>query len=529
MMRNNQTKAVIILSAVLLLLVLVYIFVSIPMKNEMNKTPDVTAAVPETEDGEAVGLANKILVYPQVSTDDIQSIIVINEYGRYKIYRNTETDSPEIEGFEGVAFHEQNMSSLMTSCGYPLAITKVGKTEDLSEYGLDKTLDENGNVVEQPPRFVMKTKDGVEYKCYIGDKITTGTGYYFLYEGRPDTVYVLDTSIAETLLAPVEVLVEPMIITPMTQNDYFMVHDFILRRYDQTIICFDYIEEADRKGTEFETSTYRMLYPQNITPSAEAISSAMKQIYQAGGDEQAETKLEVVCLGVTDETLAKYNIGDDAYVVQYDYWERDLSTAGSPVTVRENMILISPRNPDGSYYVASPYFQQIVKAEAEACDFLTWDLFDWVEAPFFQMKIGYVTDISVSDGRGFEVDYKLEGEGQELVVTEVNTGYKPDVNNFRQFYKTLLYSSYEGDCSLESSEKEALKALDDSEAQVVFTVKTDAGRVLTYKFYQYSERRSYVTLNGEGEFYCLKTVAEKILADAKRVQSGEPITSTDKY
>ncbi len=521
-------RAIIILSAILLVLFNTYVFAAIPMRNEMNKTPEVTADIPETEDGEALGLANRILVYPQVATKDIQSIIVINEHGRYKIYRNAETDKPEIEGFEGVAFHEQNMASLMTSCGYPLAITKVGKVDNLSEYGLDKTVDENGNVIEQPPRFVMKTKDEVEYKCYIGDKITTGTGYYFLYEERPDTVYVLDTSIAETLLAPVEVLVEPMIITPMTQNDYFMVHDFILMRNDETIIAFDYIEEAERKGTEFETSTYKMLYPQNLTPSAEAISSAMTKLHLAVTDQQS-TSLEVACLGVDDEILAKYNIGDDAYVIQYDYWQRDLSVADSPVTVRENLLLISPRNPDGSYYVAAPYFQQIVKAEGELFDFLTWDRFDWVEAPFFQMKIGYVTDISVSDGRDFKVDYKLEGEGQELVVTERNTGYKPDVSNFRQFYKTLLYSSYEGECSLEPSEIDAFKAMDDSEAQVVFTVKTDAGRVLTYKFYQYSERRSYVTLNGEGEFYCLKTVAEKILADAKRVQAGEPITSTDKY
>ena len=119
--------------------------------------------------------------------------------------------------------------------------------------------------------------------------------------------------------------------------------------------------------------------------------------------------------------------------------------------------------------------------------------------------------------------------GTDLVVTERGTGNKPDVKNFRQFYKTLLYASYEGECGLMESEMESYRGMGDSEAQLILTIHTESGRELRYRFFRYSERRSYIELNGEGEFYTLRTMADKILADAKRVQSGEPIGSTDKY
>lgn len=507
-MIKKQTTVAIIFAILFVVLIVAYFAVVRPITSEPEETE--TEAPVETDEGEAVGMADKILVYPYVESKQIQSITVNNSYGRYRVFRDS-SDTPQIEGHEGVAFEEEKMSSLMTSIGYPLAITKVGAADDLSEYGLVETTDEEGNV-KKPATFEMITKDGTVYNGVIGDKIVTGNGYYFLYEGRPNTVYVLDTAVADTILSPVEVLVAPMIVTPMTANDYFLVHDFMLMHRNEVVVSFDYIEEADRADTEFVTQTYKMLNPADLIPSAEAISTAMKGLYTADSDGY----MEVVCLGVSDETLAQYNIGEDSYSLYYIYDDM------------ENFVMISPKNPDGSYYVAASLFQQIVKVDGKALDFLTWDLFDWVEAPFFQMKIDFVESIEVSAG-DYSVAYDLEGTGADLIVTERGTGHKPDVTNFRQFYKTILYASYEGESGLSEEELETYRGMDDSESQLVLTITTRSGRVLRYRFFRYSERRSYVELNGTGEFYTLRTMADKILSDAKRVQSGETITSTDKY
>jgi len=54
-------------------------------------------------------------------------------------------------------------------------------------------------------------------------------------------------------------------------------------------------------------------------------------------------------------------------------------------------------------------------------------------------------------------------------------------------------------------------------------------RDLVIRFYQYSERRSFMTINGEGEFYVLSSFVEKLMADADRVLNQELIEASSKY
>ncbi len=519
-MLKKQTVLLIALTVLFAVLVIGYFTVVKPITEE-KETAEETEAV-TTDEGEHIAMGiDKVLVYEYIKSEDIEAITVKNEHGSYRVYRD-EDEMPQIEGFEGIAFDEEAMSSLMTSLGYPSAMYKIKDPKSLEEYGLTEYKDSEGNT-KHPATFELVTGKGERYSGKVGHKLVTGGGYYFIYDGRPETVYVVDTGIADTVLSPVEALIAPMIITPMTANDYFLVHDYILMKGEDTIVHIDYIEEEDRADSEFVTKTYEMLSHRDLTPDAEAISKAMLGLYTATENDA----IEVVKLGISDEALEEYHLTDNCYSLYYTY------------KGIENFILISPRQSDGSFYAASSMFNQIVKGTDEVFDFVTWDLFDWVEAPFFQMKISFITDITVESG-DFKVTYDLEhiddgvnsagvDMGTSLIVTERGTGNKPDVKNFRQFYKTLLYSSYEGECGLSEAEMAAYRSKDDSEADVILTIHTSGGRELCYRFFRYSERRSYIELNGEGEFYTLKTVADKILADAKRVQSGEPITSTDKY
>ncbi len=520
MIKKQKILITVLVSLFVLLLVSYFAIVKPIVEKEDPVETEPPVTLREDED-HAIGNTDKVLVYNYIKSADIQAITVKNDYGKYRVYRDKK-DIPQIEGFEGIAFHEESMSALMTSLGYASAMYSFELEGELSEYGLAPYTDSEGNK-KTPATFELVTKDGTRYTGTVGDRIVTGNGYYFLYDGRPDVVYVVDKAIADTVLSPVETLVAPMLTTPMTANDYFLVHDYMLMKGDDVIVHIDYIEEEDRADSEFVTKTYEMIYPKNLTPSAEAVSAAMLGFYTANEN----NSLEVVHLGLDDEALAKYNLLDNCYSLYYTY--NDI----------ENLVLISPRNADGTFYAAAPLFNQIVKGTAEVFDFVTWDLFDWVEAPFFQMKISFITDITVESG-DYSVTFDLEhidsgvnsagvDMGTDLIVKERGTDHKPDVTNFRQFYKTLLYASYEGECGLMPDEIEMYNGMGDSEAQLILTIHTESGRELRYRFFRYSERRSYVELNGEGEFYVLRTMADKIIADAKRVQNNEPIKSTDKY
>lgn len=129
-----------------------------------------------------------------------------------------------------------------------------------------------------------------------------------------------------------------------------------------------------------------------------------------------------------------------------------------------------------------------------------------------------------------------------------------EVDNFRQFYKGLLYASIEGMADLSEEEMADLRELDsfsgadvDDRCRLKLTIlaRDNSGNVrnMVYRFYRYSERRSYLTIeilseNGEsvggstlayGKFYVLNSFVDKIISDAEKTATGEPVVAVTKY
>ena len=144
-----------------------------------------------------------------------------------------------------------------------------------------------------------------------------------------------------------------------------------------------------------------------------------------------------------------------------------------------------------------------------------------------------------------------------IIKTTSSTGRVQDSTatyNFRQFYKALLYASLEGMSDLSDEEMAALRELDDfsstdpnNPCQLKITIycKDNSGneRNLVYRFYRYTERKSYITIEvldeadssnsdstkGYGNFYVLGSFIDKIISDAQKVVNGEEVVSTSKY
>ena len=102
-----------------------------------------------------------------------------------------------------------------------------------------------------------------------------------------------------------------------------------------------------------------------------------------------------------------------------------------------------------------------------------------------------------------------------------------NVYNFRQYYKSLLGVELQEYTPLTEEEKEALTS-DPSKLLLTFSYTTLDGEVSEYKFYQYSTRRAFVTLNGSGEFYTYVDMIEKVISDTEKVLVGMDINSYGK-
>ena len=96
------------------------------------------------------------------------------------------------------------------------------------------------------------------------------------------------------------------------------------------------------------------------------------------------------------------------------------------------------------------------------------------------------------------------------------------------FYSEMIDDRIE-DGLTEEEVAEILKTPDDYDVRIrIETSYKDT--VYEYRYYHYSERQSMITVNGgDGEFRVLRTFTDKMVADAGRVISGEPINATDKY
>jgi hypothetical protein len=488
-MIKKRKKLIIIFAVTAVLLTCAYFFVVSPL---VAKWMAVQEEIPELLPGEVLGSNNRILMFEHVEKAAIQEIEVHNEYGAYAMYRDVD-DEFYVRDNKGAPYDLTALSSLVVSAGYTLSMTRVTtECEDWEMYGLDE--------YSNPSWYKLTTIDGSVHTVYIGDMIPTGAGYYCRYIDR-DAVYILDSSLAMTLLAPVTNLITPILAFPLKQNDYFTVRDFYIIHGEETKIWVDYIADGvqvDQPNTTF----YEMKVPANYIPSTNYETVLQTFINFTG--------LKTLEIGPTnevmsDEILAKYGLDDPAWTIHYKYSDID------------NYIFFSEQNEDGTYYAYSLVFNLVALVDGATVDFFNWDLIRFVDSSLFMLNINDIATIDVESG-DFSVSFDLVGEGTDIQITPSDRTEhfdETDVKNFRQVYKTYLSLKLED--YTDSHETENL----------ILTLRfvTDAGKSYEFKFYAYSTRRCYYTVNGEGEFYVLRDMVEKAVSDTRKVLSGEMVDS----
>lgn len=137
------------------------------------------------------------------------------------------------------------------------------------------------------------------------------------------------------------------------------------------------------------------------------------------------------------------------------------------------------------------------------------------------------------------------------------------VQNFRQFYKALMYATLEGSADLSEADpalreriEDAIRSGDDSVCQLVlritcedtagenaYGVRENTKRTYVFRFYQYTKGKSYITAqvldadgneisspaSGDGfRFYVRSAFVDKLIADARRVMENEAVIADSK-
>ena len=622
----------------------------------------------DTVGREVVGniVTSRILAFPQVEKKNMSRVEVHNEYGTYAFIGTHKNGKNEyyIEGHKSTSYDEEQLAQLVVSCGYVLAMSKIeepiaDENGEYSMYGLvsETRTDAAGNEYTYTPAWYEITDvNGVSYKVIVGDAIVSGAGYYvqYLNPDYPDTpfIYIVNSDIQKTVLSPVEAMVTPMVVYPMTISTYFNVEDFSLVRSDsEEVISFTYVPLEERQGTMNSSSPYVFNTKGMETFRAHStnVDTCLQSFYNM-------SFVGVTKLSPEDEHLIEYGVADPAYMIYYKFLTKD--DDGKTVKI-DNYVFVSRLTERGTYYVYSTMFDMIVEVERRYLPFLDYGLMDWIDASPYSFNLGCTETISLRRGdeeRGFVLDnsdsiqyeyrsissasysstgyygdvseYRLVKVGGRYAVVDKdgNTptvfasgmsylikerektdskGNKSTVNDlylikdrsaftvdmaggktgtgtlyvtqydksidsvlyifvdeasgawgrvirtigsadvrvtgksngsvtgavnttyFRHFFQTILYASIEGESALTAEEQAALKAKSDNEAELVLTIKTEGG-TFEFRFFRYSERKSFFTVNGEGNYYMVSDRVEKIWNDALRVLAGEDVSATSK-
>ena len=410
------------------------VFIARGSGNEYKINPETgehtLRAVVDAEDGE-YSSGTVLLVFPQVRSEYMYSIQMKNEQGGdYTIYRTA--DDIVVKGFEdsNLKFDQNLFAQLCFSCGYMLANRKMGQnspdpliprledgTIDYSVYGLDTPQatytisgvlfkkNADGSDMYKNGKYVLDTDENGNpqpdpektYTVHVGDAILSGGGYYVRLEGR-GSVYIITTDyIEDTVLQPIEQLVVPRVVFPVSVTYHSMGKDFLLGKLEdwtkdkvelETIVAFTYSELEERINTMNSTRPYlpgiSVMSGYNINENS-AIS-----VFETFYSIEA-----MACrrIGLTQETMAEFGLDKNVHYLTYKTFSGKYDPETGDKLYVQNELFISQKTENGTYYVASVPFNMILEVDQYYLSFLEWDYMKWYNEAFIFHNIAYVRDI----------------------------------------------------------------------------------------------------------------------------------------
>ena len=437
-------------------------------------------AVVDTTGTEVVGVNQRVLMfkqltYDQSSTKDASKVIkrieVHNQNGKIVVNRG-DNNRFEVEGHPTAVLVDESFAKLSVGVGYTISMQRLENpvrladgSIDYSEYGLAPEkrvkLDEEGNEVVDdkgnpitydyvPTWYTVTTMTNEAYTVTLGDATVSGAGYYARYEGR-DTIYILSSiNLDDAVLKPVEALIAPMMVYPMTMNTYFQVTNFTYRSdidhvgiYAQLVkelVGLDLstvkpdengeytaeveakLEEASKKIDEMKDEDFAKMYDRIFKENSRVVTEfsyldlkdRTDTLYSTLPYQMASDYMEgylpnsdnigavlqklysmsfggVAVLGPTDEELEAYGVSEPAHDFSFIYTDAEGQEWG-------NHFVVSEQNEDGSYYGYSELYDMIVIIPESQATYLEWEMIDWYEREYFMFNIAHVKEIKLEGG-----------------------------------------------------------------------------------------------------------------------------------
>lgn len=427
--------------------------------------------------------------FPVYKTDSakIISLHVKNSKGEYTI--NQKDGKFTLDGIAASILSQDSLSSAVTTAAdieSTLLITK--NAANLAPYGL------------KAPKAILDitTSDGKTATIYVGKDTPVNDGTYISKKGS-SAVYKVSNSIDTTYMG--------------TKMDYV----------NTTIYSVDSSSLAKLTRLEFGGSsrTKPIILTEDMAATAAGASSSgstpvyvMKSPYPYPLNDTAPSTLtsavetitadSVISLDMSEKNLRKYGLINPKYTFSATYNNKTTT-----------FDIGSPFDQDGTTYlpVVVEGTPGIYKVDSSNMSFYNYQLTDLVSTQLFLPNINTVKSISVSSSRG---SYLLNiGGTSSKIVGTVNGRIVKDAN-VRGFYAYAISVLTEG---------EAVKPAKGAVyATIVFNYKDAKKTPMTIKYITIDNRRCFISMNGHGDFYALRTSVDTVLQQIQNLANGKTVS-----
>ena len=227
--------------------------------------------------------------------------------------------------------------------------------------------------------------------------------------------------------------------------------------------------------------------------------------------------------------MAEYGLGE--FKIYYETPEGIKSAANeNDVSISNyilNMLYVSEKQEDGSYYAGSLLYDIIAKIDGEAFDYLYAPFSEWVADRPFSISINDVAELMFDFGYAdadethtFKLSHTVSGKKTVLSkVLHSESSKTVNVSAFRQLFMDLLTLYYSGDYTGERDASEIVSKKENSILTLTVTLKNS--EKMTVDFCPYSERQMLVGIDGGAYFYISVSECEKMYNDIHRILNGK--------
>lgn len=456
------------------------------------------AADSEGEEESPSASSGSSVILLEKTKDDLDKLAVKNEAGEYTV-KNLGDSQYTIEGLEEAPLSGPMLSSAANCATAVTANSVVAEAPaNLADYGLDS------------PRVTLTSHftDASTFTYLIGDDAPGNNGVY-VKKADADTVYLFSSyTFNNVLKGKLDFIDKAVTTSPVSAQDAqgaqtlptAVTFGGSSRAEEIVIVSSDSATEAEKA---YNLSTFQMTKPKSRAVDSQDATGALSSLLSIAADGVAAYK-------PTEAELAQFGLAEPYSTVAFTYLdengeEKDVSIRASAVDAQGDVFL---------------YRDGVPVVYKKAAAGLPWYSVQYSELLSKLQLMPFIDDVKTLsfESAGVSHVFTLENEGEELAVT--CDGAPVDTDSFRTFYQNLI--------GVPSEE---------------FTTDTppDQGTALVRVTYAYrdasrasdtmallpgvQQRKAFISINGEAEFYTRDTYVERIRANCENLIAGREVTS----